>query len=228
MATYNDLLEMLSQPYRGHYGLNCLKKMEKASSLDETFKWYNSLLNSQPNYEVLYWKKSYMPVLYKIINSNILKLFIEAENPSEEYLIKSLVNLHGDYNQTADKIIKEASINKNITNASVCAQEVLSVKKKYDDAWSKLNDNPEYSVEHQKSKIEIVPLLEKMKGFGYKHSRKEKEIISYYELDKTENIIKYICIAIVTIGFIVLLIWLEPLWPWLFLFGFMFWVLGKV
>lgn len=226
--TYNDLVEMLNQPYRGHDGLNYLKKMESASSIDETFKWYNSILNSQPSYEVLYWKNTYLPVLYKIINANILRIFRETKNPCEDNLIKSLINLHGDYNQTADNIIKEASINKNITNASVCAQEVLSIKKKYDDVWSKLQNNPEYSVEHQKSKIDIVPLLEKMNSFGYIHTRKEKENISYYGLNKTENTLKYIFYVLFIIGFVALLIWLEPIWPWLFVFGFMFWILGKV
>lgn len=52
MATYtdNDLIKMLNHSYRGHDGLNYLKKMECASSIDETFKWYNSILKSQPSY----------------------------------------------------------------------------------------------------------------------------------------------------------------------------------
>ena len=112
--------------------------MEKASSIDDIFRCYNSVLNSQPSYEVLYWKNSYIPVLNKIINTNILRLFKESTNPSMEYLIKSLVNLRGDYNQIVENLIKEAN-NKNLSSDDVRMQEVLNIKRKYEDAWKKWN-----------------------------------------------------------------------------------------
>ena len=102
MATYNDLRKELGESY----SLNYLKKMETASSIDETFKWFNSILSSRPSYVVYFWKDTYIPVLYKVINANILRLFKENVNPSEDNLVKSIVNLRGDYNETAENIIK--------------------------------------------------------------------------------------------------------------------------
>lgn len=212
MTTYNDLVKVLDESY----SLNYLKKMETASSIDETFKWYNSILNSRPSYHLYFWKDTYIPVLYKVINANILRIFREDVNPGEENLIKSIVNLRGDYNETAEEIIKEASIKKNIANASVCAQEVLSIKKKYDNAWSQLRKNPETTVEHQMSKIEISSLLKPMKRYGYIHTRKERESISYYGLNKTENVLKIVFVIIVGCLLGLLIAWAGNL---LLLFG---------
>ena len=55
-----------------------------------------------------------------------------------EYLIKSLVNLRGDYNQIVENLIKEAN-NKNLSSDDVRMQEVLNIKRKYEDAWKKWN-----------------------------------------------------------------------------------------
>lgn len=48
--SYSDLKDVL----KDSRGMVYLKKMEKASSIDEIFRCYNSILNSQPSYEVLY------------------------------------------------------------------------------------------------------------------------------------------------------------------------------
>lgn len=212
MATYNDLRKELGESY----SLNYLKKMETASSIDETFKWFNSILSSRPSYVVYFWKDTYIPVLYKVINANILRLFKENVNPSEDNLVKSIVNLRGDYNETAENIIKEAAIKKSIANASVCAQEVLSIKKKYDNAWLQLRKHPDTTVEHQMSKIEISSLLKPMKRYGYIHTRKERESISDYGLNKTENVLKIVFIIIVGCLFGLLIVWAGNL---LVLFG---------
>ena len=66
-----------------------------------------------------------------------------------------------------------------------------------------------------------------MNGYGYIHTKSEKWYINDNGLAKTSPIV-YILYAVFIIGFIALLIWLEPIWPWLFVFGLMFWILGKI
>jgi hypothetical protein len=209
--SYSDLKDVL----KDSRGMVYLKKMEKASSIDETFRCYNSILNSQPSYEVLYWKNSYIPVLNKIINTNILRLFKESANPSVEYLIKSLVNLRGDYNQMLENLIKEAN-NKNLSSDEARMKEVLDIKRKYEDAWKKMGSRNAYTEEAIKLRYRIAPLLEKMNSFGYIHTQKEKESISYYELNKTENILRIVFAIIGGCLIGALFIWAGPL---LLLFG---------
>lgn len=99
--TYNDFIRVLNESN----SLNFLKKMEKASSVDDTLKLFNSIFNCRPGYDVYFWKDTYIPVHYTVINKNILRIFGETENPSEDDLTKSLVNLRGEYEEyslTAD------------------------------------------------------------------------------------------------------------------------------
>ena len=210
--TYNDLIKKLNESR----SLDYLKKMEKASRVDDIIKSYDSILNCRPSYEVYFWKNSYIPVLYTAINANIIRAFKETTNPSEEYLLKSLVNLRGDYNQAIEYLIKEAINNKNLSSAKAHIQEALNIKRRYDNAWSKLLNRSRTSIEHQKSIIEISSLLKPMKCYGYIHTREERKSISYYELNKTENFLKIAFGIIAFLLLMALIVWAGPL---LLLFG---------
>lgn len=231
MATYNDLVKRLNDSYENsrdpHNYVDDLKKMKIATDTEKTVSLYDKIIqNNYWTFRGSWGDTEYKSVLDQELNSNILRIFKEIADPSEVQLLKCLVNLRGDYNQWADFLIKEAVNKKNLSSAETHAQEALSVKRKYDDAWKRLNNRPKESNGYYKVLVEVGSFLDKMNGYGYIHTKSEKGRISEHGLGKTEPI-TYVLYAICIIGFVALFIWLEPVWPWLIAFGFIFWLLGK-
>ena len=108
-------------------------------------------------------------------------------------------------------------------------QKVIYTKEKYVDSIKKLQNFSKGTNGYNKVKREIAPLLKEINGYGYFHTKREKHILSYYELNEAENIIKNSLIVFASIVIVVFLGWLffNGMGPWLLLFGFMFWLLGK-
>lgn len=228
MVLYDDLVTQLNNSYEisrdPHNYVDDLKGMRKAANIEKIISLYNKI--TENNYWVFRGQNN-IAALEQEINTNILRIFKEIAAPSEAQFLNCLVNLRGDYNQWAGFLIKEAINKKNLASSEANAREVLSVKRKYYDAWKRLKDLPKNSNGYYKVLVEVGSLLDKMNGYGYIHTKSEKWYINDNGLAKTSPIV-YILYAVFIIGFIALLIWLEPIWPWLFVFGLMFWILGKI
>lgn len=232
MTTYDDLVKQLNKSYENsrdpHNYADDLREMRKATTIEKIVSLYDTILRN--NYWIFqgsYWNTAQnVPVVEQELNTNILRIFKEIAAPNEAQLLKCLVNLRGDYDQWAGFIIKEATNKKSLASAEAHARDALSDKRKYDDAWKRLKDRPKDSNGYFKVLVEVGSFLDKMNGYGYIHTKSEKERISEHGLGKTEPI-TYVLYVICIIGFVALLIWLEPVWPWILAFVFIFWLLGK-
>ncbi len=212
MVTYNDLVRQLNESYENsrnpHNYVDDLKEMRESDNIEKIINlYYDIMQNNYWTFRGTWGNNEYKSALEQELNNNILRIFKETKDPSEAQFLRCLVNLRGEYNQWAGVIIKEANNKKNLLNADAQAQEALSVKIKYDDAWIRIKECIKDSNGYYKVLKEVGSLLDKMNDYGYIHTKSEKDRIKEYGLGKIDYL-KYVIIAICFIGFLAFEWWL--------------------
>ena len=236
MTTYYDVIQYFNRCYENsrdtHNYAEDLEEMQDATSIERLFLLYDRIVCDNFKLYDPYCSEietGYLAVINQTFNSNILRLFKDSVNPNEELMLKCVVNLRGGDINTAELISNEAFNKKNLANAIESTQKVISAKNKYAESMKRLKEFSKGTNGYNKVKIEISSLLKEINGYRYFHTKREKHLLSYYDLNETENTIKYIAFAICIILFLVLewVILESGIFPWLLLFGFMFWLLGR-
>ena len=165
MATYDDLVD----------------KIDKASTIEDIFALFDKVY-----YSDIY---THTHELNNVVNSNILRLYKECKNPNEELLLKCLINLRGNCEQTVALFKGEADYKKIIASSSTKVQNILSIKNKYKKAWLELERLPKDSVGSLYYAYRITKLHKKMKSYGYIQTKDDIEKYNKYSIKDKRTLV---------------------------------------
>ena len=180
--------------------------------------------------------------VYYIFNTNVFRLFKELKEPTLSSFGECIVNLT-EFSEQYDKQIEEVvQYSKDVYNidAEELSNEIVSRKKSLHKNWREFNDFKEEMNGYQSAKQKVMDDLDFVLKYKWRPTIYDEKFNSEFlpqemrialeNQEKKDNTPKWIYVLSFVIVLALLIIIapvMDALFPWLMVFGFMFWLLSK-